>query len=177
MLSLYLPLKVLLSNVLPINMTPRNLLKDLLNRAGELPVVLIFDNCNLYEIVAYDWLYSQYWGRVKIIDNAWKHRRLAFVFSLLVWLIWFCKTRYFCSFKLQNLISTIFALMYGGKPHAKECIFQWSRLFKIKNSSLDKTMVGPHVATKPWNFHSPEPLPLLPKPLENLGGLSNVYTI
>ena len=71
MLSLYLLLKIL-RNVLPINMTPRNLLKDLLNRAGELPVVLIFDICNLYEIVAYDWLYSQYWGQVKIVDNALK---------------------------------------------------------------------------------------------------------
>ena len=39
---------------------PRNLLKDLLDCAARLPVVLIFDICNVYEIVAYDWLYSQY---------------------------------------------------------------------------------------------------------------------
>ena len=32
--------------------------KDLLDRAGEMSVVLIFDICNVYEIVAYDWLYS-----------------------------------------------------------------------------------------------------------------------
>ena len=31
-----------------------------LDRAGEMSVVLIFDICNIYEIVAYDWLYSQY---------------------------------------------------------------------------------------------------------------------
>ena len=35
-------------------------------------VVLIFDIYNVYEIVAYDWLYSQYWGRVKIVDMASK---------------------------------------------------------------------------------------------------------
>ena len=41
--------------------SPGNLLKDLLNNhAGKLLVVLIFDICNVYEIVAYDWLYSQY---------------------------------------------------------------------------------------------------------------------
>ena len=33
---------------------------DLLDRTGEMFVVLIFDICNDYEIVAYDWLYSQY---------------------------------------------------------------------------------------------------------------------
>ena len=33
---------------------PQRLLKDLLN------VALIFDICNVYEIVTYDWLYSQY---------------------------------------------------------------------------------------------------------------------
>ena len=47
--------------------------------------------------------------------------------------------------------------MYGGKPHAQECIFQRSRPFKIKHSSLGQTMVGPRVTTKPSNFHSPEP--------------------
>ena len=42
----------------------RNLLKDLLDWAGEMSVVLIFDICNVYEIVAYDWLHSRCWGRV-----------------------------------------------------------------------------------------------------------------
>ena len=51
---------------------PRNLLKDLLDSAGEISVVLIFDICNVCEIVAYNWLYSQYWGRVKIVDMASK---------------------------------------------------------------------------------------------------------
>ena len=41
---------------------PRNLLKDVLNRAGEVCVVLTFDICNIYEIVAYEWLYLQYCG-------------------------------------------------------------------------------------------------------------------
>ena len=53
---------------------PRNLLKDLLNRASAISVVLIFDISNVYEIVAYDWLYLQYWGRVKIVDMASKIR-------------------------------------------------------------------------------------------------------
>ena len=50
----------------------RNLLKDLLNHAGEISVVLIFDISNVYEIVAYDWLYLKYWGRVKMVDMASK---------------------------------------------------------------------------------------------------------
>ena len=54
--------------------------------------------------------------------------------------------------------------MYGDKPHAQECIFQQSRPSKI--------MVGPRLATKPWNFHSPEPLPFLPLPWENSEDLS-----
>ena len=40
--------------------------------AGEMFVVLIFDICNVYEIIAYDWLYSWYWGRVKMVDVASK---------------------------------------------------------------------------------------------------------
>ena len=52
---------------------PRNLLKDLLNRAGEITSVLISDICNVYEIAAYDWLYLQYLGRVKIVDVASKY--------------------------------------------------------------------------------------------------------
>ena len=56
--------------------------QDLLDRAGEMFVVLVFDICNIYEIVAfdwlyYDWLYWQYWGQVKILDM--KHRRFVFV--------------------------------------------------------------------------------------------------
>ena len=46
--------------------------KDLLDRAGEMPVFLIFNISNVYEIVAYDWLYSQGWGRVKMADMALK---------------------------------------------------------------------------------------------------------
>ena len=63
--------------------------QDLLDRAGEMFVVFVFDICNVYEIVAYDWLYSQYWDQVKMLDM--KHRRLVFDFSLLVRLIWFCE--------------------------------------------------------------------------------------
>ena len=50
----------------------RNILKDLLNSACEMPVVLIFDICNVYGIVAYDWLFSQYSGQVKMVDMALK---------------------------------------------------------------------------------------------------------
>ena len=49
---------------------PRNWLKDLLEGASEMYVVLSFDICNVYEIVTYDWLYSQYLVRVKIVDMA-----------------------------------------------------------------------------------------------------------
>ena len=56
-----------------------------------------------------------------------KNKILVFVFSLLVRLIWFCKMA-----KLNDLIPTIFALKYGGKPHAQEWIFQRSRPTKIK---------------------------------------------
>ena len=41
-------------------------------RAGKMSVVLIFNICNAYEIVAYEWLYLQYWGRVKMLDMASK---------------------------------------------------------------------------------------------------------
>ena len=40
------------------------LLKDQLDRDGEMFVVLLFDICNVYDIVAHDYLYSEYWGRV-----------------------------------------------------------------------------------------------------------------
>ena len=39
---------------------PRNLIKELLDSAGQLSVVLIFDICNVSKMVTYDWLYSQY---------------------------------------------------------------------------------------------------------------------
>ena len=54
---------------------PRKLPEDLLNRDGELTVVLIFDICNVHEIVAYDWLHSQHWGGgggVKMLNMASK---------------------------------------------------------------------------------------------------------
>ena len=63
-----------------------------------------------------------------------KHRRLAFVFILLVKMILFCKTIkgskyiyiYIFKFQKNDLLPTIFALLYGGKPHTQECIFQRS---------------------------------------------------
>ena len=39
-----------------------------IDRAGEISVVLIFDICSFYEIVAYDRLNSHYRGRVKMVD-------------------------------------------------------------------------------------------------------------
>ena len=63
-----------------------------------------------------------------------KYRRLAFVFSLLVRLIWFCQTTKLSKSILSNFKkwpNTIFALMYGGKPHPQECIFQRFRPSKI----------------------------------------------
>ena len=59
----------------------RNMYKDLLDRAGEMSVVLIFDICNVYEIVAYDWLYSQYSCGRYGAEISRKHRRLAFVLA------------------------------------------------------------------------------------------------
>ena len=62
-LNKYAPLFPACSSVFP-----RDLLKDLLDRFGEMSMILTFDIWNVYEIVAYDWLYSQYWGWVKIVD-------------------------------------------------------------------------------------------------------------
>ena len=118
---------------------PRKLPEDLLNRDGELTVVLIFDICNVHEIVAYDWLHSQHWGGegggkdVKYgFETSLKHRRLVFVFRRLVRLIWFCETVELIKSVLSifNDIWMIFAVMYGGKPHAQECIFQQFNLPK-----------------------------------------------
>ena len=51
----------------------KNLLEDLLNQdVGKMSVVLVFNICNAYEIVAYEWLYLQYWGQVKMVDMASK---------------------------------------------------------------------------------------------------------
>ena len=41
-------------------------------------------------------------------------------------------------------------------------ILHQQQMFKIIFFSLASIMVGPQTATKPWNFYSPEPLPLLP---------------
>ena len=41
----------------------RNLPKDLLNHAGEMFAFFLFDTCNVYEIVAYDWLYIRRSGK------------------------------------------------------------------------------------------------------------------
>ena len=109
---------------------PRNLLKDLLDHPGEISVVLIFDICNVYEIFAYDWLYSQYLGLVKMVDMASKfHRNIEDwrLLLVLVRLCWSCETtKLSMFFQISNndLIPTIFELMYGGKPHVQECIFQ-----------------------------------------------------
>ena len=80
---------------------PRNLLKDLLDRAGEICVVLIFDIWNNY-----DWLYSQCWGWVKMINMA-----LIFLGNIKDWglflslfwrLIWFCETAKLSKSVLSN---------------------------------------------------------------------------
>ena len=47
-------------------------MQDLLDHAVEMSVVLIFDICNNDEIVAYDWLYLQYWGSVNMVNMASK---------------------------------------------------------------------------------------------------------
>ena len=39
---------------------------------------------------------------------------------------------------------------------------RYLNLPKSKNFPLAPATVGPRVATEPWNFYSPEPLPLLP---------------
>ena len=52
---------------------PKNLLKDLLSQdVGKMSVVLVFNICNAYEIITYEWLYLQYWGQVKMVDMASK---------------------------------------------------------------------------------------------------------
>ena len=52
----------------------RNLLKpNQANRAGKMSAVLISAICNVYEIVTYDLLHSQYWGLIKMVDMASKY--------------------------------------------------------------------------------------------------------
>ena len=48
----------------------RNLVKDLVDRAGKMSVVPISDVCDVYEIVAYDWLYSVLRLGAKMVDMA-----------------------------------------------------------------------------------------------------------
>ena len=77
------------------SVSPRNLVNDLLNRAGELPVVLIFDICNwncCLWLAVFTVLRSGKHCRYGF-KISWKHRRLAFIFSLLGW---------FSSVKRQN---------------------------------------------------------------------------
>ena len=62
--------------------------------------------------------------------------------------------------RIWTLSRSVFALKYGDKPHAQECIFQRSRPSKINFFPSDATMVEPRVATKLWNFYSPELLSL-----------------
>ena len=145
------------------------MLKDLLNRDGEMCVVLIFDICNVYEIFAV--LRPRKNGRYGF-EISRKYQRFTFVFILLARLIWFCeaaktKSVYFPNFKRMTCYQSYLHWCRGGKADVQEHIFQ--RSGPSKNQK--KSKVGPRVATKASNFYYPDPLPLLPYPLENLEAL------
>ena len=76
---------------------PNKFAQDLVDRAGELSLVLIYDICNVY-----DWLYSQYCGRVKMVDMAPKFLGNIEDWRLLVRVIWFCETAKLSKFVLSN---------------------------------------------------------------------------
>ena len=125
----------------------RILPKDLLVPAGEMLVVLICDICNAYEIVAYDWLYSHYWGPIKILDMASKFLGNIedwCLFSVLVKLIWLGKTAELSKSVLSNFkrMSWYHPLMYGSKPCIQECIFYRSRPTKMKSLYIGPSHAG-----------------------------------
>ena len=76
---------------------PNKFAQDLVDRAGEVSLVLIYDICNVY-----DWLYSQYCGRVKMVDMAPKFLGNIEDWRLLVRVIWFCETAKLSKFVLSN---------------------------------------------------------------------------
>ena len=102
-------------------------------------------------------------------ETSLKHRRLVFVFRRLVRLIWFCETVELIKSVLSifNDIWMIFAVMYGDKPHAQECIFQQSNLPKSNPFFIVQLLTH-----ETWNCQTPEPLPFLPQPLEHLEALN-----
>ena len=92
-LNKYSPLLQACCSVFPIKFA-----QDLVDRAGEVSLVLIFDICNVY-----DWLYSQCCGRVKMVDMASKFLGNIEDWRLLVRVIWFCETAKLSKFVLSNL--------------------------------------------------------------------------
>ena len=132
-------------------------------------VVLIFDICNVYEIFAV--LRPRKNGRYGF-EISRKHQRLTFVFILLARLIWFCeapktKSVYFLNFKRMTCYQSYLHWCRGAKQTFGNTFSSVLDLPKIKK----KSKVGPRVATKASNFYYPDPLPLLPYPLENLEAL------
>ena len=91
-LNKYSPLLQACCSVFPIKFA-----QDLVDRAGEVSLVLIFDICNVY-----DWLYSQCCGRVKMVDMASKFLGNIEHWRLLVRVIWICETAKLSKFVLSN---------------------------------------------------------------------------
>ena len=115
---------------------PRNLLKDLLNRDGEMCVVLIFDICNVYEIFAV--LRPRKNGRYGF-EISRKHQRLTFVFILLARLIWFCeaaktKSVYFPNFKRMTCYQSYLHWCRGAKQTFRNTFSSVLDLPKIKKN-------------------------------------------
>ena len=80
----------------------RNFLKDLLSHASAMFVILIFNICNVYEMISHiHRMRSGKDGRYGFKISR-KHQRLVFVFSLLVRLIWFCDTAKLSKSVLSN---------------------------------------------------------------------------
>ena len=112
-------------------------------------------NCRLFTVLAvFTVLRSDKYVRCGF-EISRKHRKLVFVFCLLVRLIWFgeaAKLNLFFQISKEWTIPTIFALMYGGKRHAQECIFHRYRSTKIKSLYIGPSHAGASCSYLPMQF-------------------------
>ena len=104
---------------------PRNLLNDLLDRAGEMSVVPIFDICNVYEFVTYDWMHSVLRSDVKMVNMASKIKNWC------LFLVWRYNT------KLDYYNSMFFVCQLGWFGSVKQQ--SYACLFKFQKNKLIPT--------------------------------------
>ena len=96
-----------------------------------------------------------------------KHWVLVFLFSLLVRLIWFCemiKRSLFFQISKEWPNTNLICIDVWRLTTHSGMLFSAIETFQNQKSftTTQPWLVGALVAAKPWNFYSPEPLPLLP---------------